>query len=168
MPREAKLFSSSSGSVVRGFLKYRANIPPRWIRNARTSRKRIGPEIVKSLGSLKRLRKTRPRAQVAIKNASKEMRAVLNRWEMAYNNENFYRGIRVLLELERNGSSNLSGGFRQLVLKSGDAWANLTSASVSCVIEKCLARGSHRFSHLRPRQPEILIGESRNWGSSSF
>ncbi len=27
MPREAKLFSSSSGSAVRGFLKLRANIP---------------------------------------------------------------------------------------------------------------------------------------------
>jgi hypothetical protein len=107
MPREAKLFSSSSGSVVRGFLKYRANIPPRWIRNARTSRKRIEPEIVQSIESLKRLRKTRPRAQVAIKNASKEMRAVLNRWETAYNKENFYRGIRILLELGRNGSSNL-------------------------------------------------------------
>ena len=35
------------------------------------------------------------------------MRTVLNRWEMAYNKENFYRGIRILLELERNGSSNL-------------------------------------------------------------
>ena len=84
MPREAKLFSSSSGSVVRGFLKYRANIPPRWIRNARTSRKRLEPAIVQSLGSLKLLRKTRPRAQVAIKNATKEVRAVLNRWELAY------------------------------------------------------------------------------------
>ncbi len=41
MAREAKLFSSSSGSVVRGFLKFRANIPPRWIRNAQNSRKRI-------------------------------------------------------------------------------------------------------------------------------
>ena len=107
MPREAKLFSSSSGSVVRGFLKYRANIPPRWIQNARTSRKRIEPEIVQSLEALKRLRKTRPRAQVAIKNARKEMRAVLKRWETAYNKENFYRGIRILLELGRNGSSNL-------------------------------------------------------------
>jgi hypothetical protein len=94
MPREAKLFSSSSGSAVRGFLKYRANIPPRWIRNARTSRKRLEPAIVQSLGSLKLLRKARPRAQVAIKNASKEVRAVLNRWEPAYNKENFYRGIR--------------------------------------------------------------------------
>jgi len=28
MPREAKLFASSSGSVVRGYLKFRANITP--------------------------------------------------------------------------------------------------------------------------------------------
>ena len=28
MPREAKLFASSSGSVVRGYLKFRANIIP--------------------------------------------------------------------------------------------------------------------------------------------
>jgi hypothetical protein len=47
MPREAKLYASSSGSVVRGFLKFRANIPPRWIRNARASRKRVEPEIVR-------------------------------------------------------------------------------------------------------------------------
>ena len=41
MPREAKLFDSSSGSVVRGFLKFSANIPPRWIKNAKASRKRM-------------------------------------------------------------------------------------------------------------------------------
>jgi hypothetical protein len=29
MPREAKLFASSSGAVVRGYLKFRANITPR-------------------------------------------------------------------------------------------------------------------------------------------
>jgi hypothetical protein len=63
--------------------------------------------IVQSLGSLKRLRKTRPRAQVAIKNASKEVREVFDRWKLAYNKENFDRGIRIFLELERNGSSNL-------------------------------------------------------------
>jgi hypothetical protein len=40
MPREAKLFASSAGSVVRAFLKFRANMPPRWIKNARASRKR--------------------------------------------------------------------------------------------------------------------------------
>jgi len=55
MPREAKLFSSSAGSVVRGYLKFRANITPRWIRNARRSRKRIEPDIVHSLSVLKRL-----------------------------------------------------------------------------------------------------------------
>ena len=107
MPRKAKLFASSSGSVVRGFLKFRANIPPRWIRNARSSRKRIEPEIVGSLRAFKHVRKTRPRARVALKNSKKELRMVLGRWETAYNKENFYRGIRILLELQRKGSSKL-------------------------------------------------------------
>ena len=46
MPRKARLFASSSGSAARGFLKFRANIPPRWIKNAQNSRKRIEPEVV--------------------------------------------------------------------------------------------------------------------------
>jgi hypothetical protein len=50
VPKEAKLSSSSSGSMVRGFLKFLANIPSRWIRNVRTSRKRVEPEIVRALG----------------------------------------------------------------------------------------------------------------------
>jgi hypothetical protein len=107
MPREAKLFASSAGSAVRGYLKFRANIPPRWIRNARTSRKRIEPEVDGAFRLFMRLRKNRPQARVAIRNAEKELRAVLNRWETAYNKENFYRGIRILLELQRNGSSRL-------------------------------------------------------------
>ena len=107
MPREAKFFESSSGSAVRGFSKFRANIPPRWIKNARTSRKRIEPEIVDALRSVKSLRKDRPRAQVALKNANKQVKSVLSRWETAYNKESFYRGIRILLELQRNGSSTL-------------------------------------------------------------
>ena len=64
MPREAKLFASSSGSVVRGYLKFRANITPRWIRNARSSRKRIEPEIIQALSGLAQLRKNRPGARV--------------------------------------------------------------------------------------------------------
>jgi hypothetical protein len=107
MPREAKLFTSSAGSVVRGYLKFRANIPPRWIRNARRSRKRVEPEIAESFRSLKRLRIGRPRARVAIRNAQRELRSVLDRWETAYSKENFYRGIRILLELQRDGSSTL-------------------------------------------------------------
>ena len=107
MPREAKLFASSSGSAVRGFSKFRANIPPRWIKNARNSRKRIEPEIVEALRSMKSIRRNRPRAHVALKTANKQFKAVLSRWETAYNKENFYRGIRILLELQRNGSSAL-------------------------------------------------------------
>ena len=107
MPREAKLFGSSSGSAARGFLKFKANIPPRWIKNAQRSRKRIEPEIVQALHSVTRVRKNRPRARVAIKNATHELKMVLGRWESAYNKESFYRGIRILLELQRNGSSKL-------------------------------------------------------------
>ena len=92
---------------VRGYLKFRANIPPRWIRNARTSRKRVEPEVVRNLRALKQLRKTRPRARVAIEGARMDLKTVLQRWEIAYNKENFYRGIRILLELQRKGASNL-------------------------------------------------------------
>ena len=60
MPREAKLFASSSGSVVRGYLKL-----------------------------LRDLKKNRPRARSAIEHAGKALRALLNRWEIAYNKENF-------------------------------------------------------------------------------
>jgi hypothetical protein len=92
MPREAKLFLSSSGSAVRGFFKFRANIPPRWIVNAQKSRKRIEPEIVKALRSIKSIQRDRPRAQVALRNANKHFKAVLRRWDTAYNKESFYRG----------------------------------------------------------------------------
>jgi hypothetical protein len=107
MPRQAKLFASSSGSAARGFLKFRANIPPRWIKNAQRSRKRIEPEIVEALRSVRNIQRNRPRAQVALKGANQQFKAVLSRWETAYNKENFYRGIRILLELQRNGSSKL-------------------------------------------------------------
>ena len=107
MPREAKLFLSSSGSAVRGFFKFRANIPPRWIKNAQKSRKRIEPEIVEALRSVRRIQRNRPRAQVALKNTHRQFKAVLCRWETAYDKESFHRGIRILLELQRNGSSAL-------------------------------------------------------------
>ena len=107
MPREAKLFLASSGSAARGFLRFRANIPPRWIKNAQKSRKRIEPDIVDALRTVKSIQRNRPRAHVALNNASKQLKAVLGHWETAYNKENFYRGIRILLELQRNGSSML-------------------------------------------------------------
>jgi len=107
MAREAKLFLASSGSAARGFLRFRANIPPRWIKNARKSRKRIEPEIVEVLRSVKSIQSNRPRAHVALNNAVKQLKAVLSQWETAYEKENFYRGIRILLELQRNGSTKL-------------------------------------------------------------
>lgn len=107
MPREAKLFASSAGSAVRAFLKFRANIPPRWIKNARNSRKRVEPDIAAGFRSLRRSQKERPRARVAIRNAQRELRELLDHWQVAYEKENFYRGIRVLLELQRNGTSKL-------------------------------------------------------------
>ena len=77
------------------------------IKNAQKSRKRMEPGIVRALRSLKSIQRNRPRAQVALKVARKQFKAVLSRWETAYNKENFYRGIRILLELQRNGSSVL-------------------------------------------------------------
>jgi hypothetical protein len=56
---------------------------------------------------MKSIRINRPRARVAIRNADKQFKALLSRWETAYDKENFYRGIRILLELQRNGSSRL-------------------------------------------------------------
>jgi hypothetical protein len=69
-------------------------------------RKRVEPEIVKALRSVKSIQRNRPRALVAIK-CDKGFRAALSRWETAYNKENFYRGIRILPELQRNRCSAL-------------------------------------------------------------
>jgi hypothetical protein len=107
MPREARFFNACSGSAMRGFLKLRGNITPRWIKNARISRKRVEPGIEESLRKLRLLRKRHPRARTAIRNLEAELKALLLRWETAYRKENFYRGIRVLLEIQRNGSSKL-------------------------------------------------------------
>lgn len=107
MPREARLFDSCSGSAVKGFLKLQANVTPRWIENARISRKSSEPSVKKCLLTLQDLRKNRPRAKSAIKNAIKDLRDILNQWELKYRKEVFYRGVRTLLEIDRDGSSNL-------------------------------------------------------------
>jgi hypothetical protein len=107
MPREAQLFDSCSGSAVKGYFKLRGNIPPRWINNARTSRKAIEPSIEKYMRKLQSLRKKRPGAKIAIKSATKDLREMLNQWELKYRKEAFYRGIRALLDISRDGSSEL-------------------------------------------------------------
>jgi hypothetical protein len=105
MPREAQLFDSCSGSAVKGFMKLRANIPPRWIDNARASRKTIEPSIGICLRKLRGLRKNHPRSKSAIKNTTKDLRDILHQWELRYRKEVFYLGIRTLLEIDRDGSS---------------------------------------------------------------
>ncbi|HTY23275.1 MAG TPA: hypothetical protein VMC85_09105 [Desulfomonilaceae bacterium] len=107
MPREAQLFDSCSGSAVKGFLKLKGNIPPRWIDNAHTSRKTVEPSIEKCMRKLQNLRKKHPRAKIAIKSATKDLREVLNQWELRYRKEAFYRGIRTLLDINRDGASEL-------------------------------------------------------------
>jgi hypothetical protein len=107
MPREARFFNSCAGSAVRGFMKLRGNITPRWIANAHTSRKRLEPDIEKRLHKLRVLQKRHPASKVALKDAQRDLGSVLRQWEMAYRKENFYRGIRVLLELQREGASML-------------------------------------------------------------
>jgi hypothetical protein len=101
MPREPRLFNASKGSPTRGFLRLHGNLPPSWIDRASASRKALEPEVLKAMRRLKRLRLKRPNARVTIRVAAGE------RWEGAYQKECFYYGIRVLLELERDGSTEL-------------------------------------------------------------
>jgi hypothetical protein len=105
MPREAQLFDSCSGSAVKGFLKLQGNIPPHWIDRARTSRKNIEPSVANYLRKLQVLRKKRPGAKSAIKDATKDLRHILSQWELMYRKEVFYLGIRTLLDIDRDGAS---------------------------------------------------------------
>jgi len=94
MAREAALFEESGGSVVEAYLMLKntgsANIPPNWIERARQSRKNREPVV----------------ADVLKKGRLKDA-VLLRDWELAYRKECFYRGIRVLLELERGRKSKL-------------------------------------------------------------
>jgi hypothetical protein len=93
MPREAGLFDVTNGNVVDAFLILRSegkNIPPNWIDRAEKSRKNRQP----ALGKLLKI---------------KSLDAVqgMKDWELAYKKECFYYGLRVLMELERNGKTKL-------------------------------------------------------------
>jgi hypothetical protein len=93
MPREAGLFEMADGSCLRGYLLLRqegGNIPPQWIERSAESRR----------GRQKKI------AVVLRKGSVGEILAVED-WEIAYKKECFYRGIRILFELERNGKSKL-------------------------------------------------------------
>lgn len=94
MPREASLFDQSGGSVLRAYILLKnggsANIPPNWIERARESRKNREENIATLLKEGK----------------IKDIQGV-EEWELAYRKECFYRGLRILLELERSGRSDI-------------------------------------------------------------
>ena len=106
MPRQARLFEACKGSPSRAITKAVANVPPAWIERAHESRKGLEPAVVKAMRKMERLRLQRPGATVTIKKAEKERRETLKKWELAYQKENFYNGLRVLMELERTGQSD--------------------------------------------------------------
>lgn len=91
MPRDAALFEEANGSPLEGYILLKAeggNIPPRWITNARHSRRSRQAKIAKHL-----------------KSGGWQHLVTVREWETSYQKECFYRGIRILLELERNGQS---------------------------------------------------------------
>jgi hypothetical protein len=94
MPREASLFEASKGSVARAYLLLKSNgspnIPPMWIERARDSRKGVEKDLAKLM-----------------KKGNMADYLSMEQWELRYRKECFYRGLRVLLELERNGKSKL-------------------------------------------------------------
>ena len=92
MPREANLFEQAKGSPLEGYFLLKAsgaNLPPRWIDNARASRKGRHKGVVP-----------------ALREGDWGEIATLRDWEEAYLKECFYNGIRILFELERAGKSN--------------------------------------------------------------
>src|SRR5439155_11955606 len=95
MPRKAKLFLASSGSAARGFLKFRANIPPRWIKNAQKSRKRIEPKIVEALHSHDKHEEKSPPGAGRSKESQPRIQSSVEPPGKLITKENFYRGIRI-------------------------------------------------------------------------
>jgi hypothetical protein len=93
MPREAKLFESTSGNIFLAFLALReegANIPPNWVKRSHISRKNREKELAKEL-----------------KAGNPDAAKLIRGWEVAYRKECFYRGLRALLEIERQGKTKL-------------------------------------------------------------
>jgi hypothetical protein len=91
VPRESQLFWASRGSVLEGYMSLKReskNITPQFVETSRKSRKRREKELGKIL-----------------KSGSLDVTTVLKEWEISYQKESFYRGVRALLELERNGKT---------------------------------------------------------------
>jgi hypothetical protein len=105
MPREAKLFERFKGSPAKALGKITANIPPNWIERSRDARKSREVDLADAMRRLKGLRIDRPRATAAIKASNAEVKVLLQDWQTSYEKECFYNGLRILLELGRDGKS---------------------------------------------------------------
>jgi hypothetical protein len=93
MPREATLFESTGGNLFLAYLALREggkNIPPNWIKRYHTARKNREAEMAKEL-----------------KGGRLEAANLIRAWDVAYRKECFYRGLRALLEIERQGKTKL-------------------------------------------------------------
>lgn len=66
------------------------NLPPQWIERSAVSRRRRHRSVAD-----------------ALKNGGITDITIVEDWEIAYRKECFYRGIRILFELERAGKSKL-------------------------------------------------------------
>jgi hypothetical protein len=104
MPRQAKLFEQTKGSPIRALGRV-INLPPNWIDRARKSRKSREADLAESIRKVETLRRERPRATATIKAAEAELKLLLRDWELSYRKETFYNGVRILLELSRDGES---------------------------------------------------------------
>jgi len=93
MPREAGLFESAGGNALRGYLLLKqsgANVPPMWITRAENSRKNRQKRVT----------------NVLRKGTVSDI-VDLEDWDLAYRKECFYRGIRILFDLERKGKASM-------------------------------------------------------------
>ncbi len=93
MPREATLFTQAGGSPLRGYILLKqggGNIPPKWIQRAKLARRGRHAGVAKALN--------KGRIDDIV---------VLEDWELSFKKEQFYYGIRCLMELERDGKTKL-------------------------------------------------------------
>jgi hypothetical protein len=95
MARKAALFEEAGGSPLRAYLLLKqgdssANIPPMWIERAKKSRKDREEVVAQAM------KRGRPKDIVKLED-----------WELTFRKEQFYLGLRILLELERHGKTKL-------------------------------------------------------------
>lgn len=91
MPREAELFKETEGNIIKAYFilrKENKNVPKNWVERYKESRQKIEEKLKKLL-----------------KSKNLDAVALLENWQMIYQKECFYKGLRILLDLERYGKT---------------------------------------------------------------